>query len=69
MKSINIHSVLQIITAVTAWLILFPCQAQNPVSMKYWNAGIFLTPYRLSPPPIVYQPKYICPKKCGQTLY
>ena len=51
--------ILQIIAVMATCLALFPCHAQNPASMKYWNISTPLTPYRLPPPPIGYQPKYI----------
>ena len=44
---------------VTICFYLFPCDAQNTTSNKYWNIGTSLTPFRLPPPPIGYQPTYI----------
>lgn len=55
----RIHFILIISCFVTASAVLRPCQAQNSVPRKYWNSGTPLTPFRLPPPPVGYQPKYI----------
>ena len=49
---------------MVACIIAISCYSQEVMSQssqqqKYWNAGTPLTPYRLPPPPIGYQPKYI----------
>ena len=65
MKSIRLFSFLRLLSVIIACLVCFPCHAQQAASSesqenrKYWNAGTPLTPYRLPPPPVGYQPKYI----------
>ena len=58
MKSISFF-VFRLLFIIVACLPLLPCQAQSSEPRKYWNSGTPLTPYRLPPPPIGYQPTYI----------